>query len=591
MIFEITQDRGKLRAIDVAQFSFENSDIWTNFNDQDKMIEVNFSGEGKGEILFGASRYSEGESSSGGQILAFDLGMVVGGSFEKALTAGPFLSGGADWIRRAFTNTEINRINTFSDRQLATYSERAGGAGETLHPVHVLELARSLSGYASLAEGLGVQIISEGYWYARESKTELRLVRQEAVDSEKHQALQSVMLDGAYLDHMKEAKSGDLLVLTSQYQNLLHRANRYNYRTVLRLARYQVSGGKLVEKARIEMPIERQEERMPSARAVKQGHSLSMPKGLVQLADGTVLAQAESFVYRVDVSSGLNHQRLELQGCELNDETSVGVRVLAGQPYLTWTEQVESQQYSRLVFGRNFLSRVALEQNQMKCQGRVNIPGTILLATSTGELMTQDEWVKDIVRLPRESTNEEQEERYELKTQNSLVSLKLENAAAVLKDEVESQRFDRSSAFPIGENLIVQVRQPDYESAELEFLGVNEKGEIERDTYGFVSELAKGAALAAVVPVPGATGQFYGWVSGSDSYWSASQAQVIKFSLTERRPQLMSLVKINEHFEPLSAQTKVELPRSWGEQIHFTPEKQSFEIVQGLYGIAQVLVK
>ncbi|MEK7358080.1 MAG: beta-propeller domain-containing protein, partial [Bdellovibrionota bacterium] len=106
MIFEIKQVGTKLKSVEVAQFSLEGSNIWADFNGQDKMIEVRSTVDGKGEILFGASRYGQGNYESGGQIIKFDLDLAAQGAGE-GLSAGPFLSGGADWVRRVFTNTRV----------------------------------------------------------------------------------------------------------------------------------------------------------------------------------------------------------------------------------------------------------------------------------------------------------------------------------------------------------------------------------------------------------------------------------------------------------------------------------------------------
>ncbi|MES2854962.1 MAG: beta-propeller domain-containing protein, partial [Bdellovibrionota bacterium] len=72
MLFEVVQSGEKYKAVEIAQLSFKGSNIWADFNDQDKMIEVRFTADGAGEVLFGAQKYKEGAYSAGGQIVRFN---------------------------------------------------------------------------------------------------------------------------------------------------------------------------------------------------------------------------------------------------------------------------------------------------------------------------------------------------------------------------------------------------------------------------------------------------------------------------------------------------------------------------------------
>jgi hypothetical protein len=257
MIFEIIESQGKWRAVDVAQYTFEGSDIWTNYNDEDKTIEVHSKADGSGEILFPATKYGAESTSSGGQILAFDLNAIVQGQFQNALKPGAFLAGGENWIRRVFTNSEINRVNSFSDQALATFGEGSMTGTGTLLPAHVLELARNLRAYETLAAGsvlYGIQLISDYAWESALSQTTLRVVAADKADAEKPVVLDAVTFPGQYLSHLKEKSTGDLLVLSNSYSwNDSGRVHgEWSYKATSWITRWAVNaqGPQRIQKAR-----------------------------------------------------------------------------------------------------------------------------------------------------------------------------------------------------------------------------------------------------------------------------------------------------------------------------------------------------
>ena len=396
MIFEIKTVGGKLKAVEMSQLSLEGSNIWTNFNGQDKMVEVRETTPGQGEILFGAERFEKNSFNGGGQIIRFDLSKV---DTSDSLTRGPFLSGGAEWIRRVFTNPEINRINSFSDHALATFSSTRG-TGDA-HPVNILELARDVAGY-EIVQGTGVQIVTDGYWGNVGATTSLRAVKM--VDAEKAQALSTLEIPGTY--DARLMIGDDLLVMTTRYD-----AGKTTYR----LTRVTAVNGALSEVAHQDWLVN----------GYPDGVSLDSP--LVRLADGTLLSSFGGTIRRLDVSQGLKTTDLSLDAtCVTTDRSSSSVKVMNGSVYLLADEQIDSKDFDGESFVRHYLSPIALTATSITCQATYNVPGRVQTINANGDLLVVDTWITDM-RIDDKRTVAE--------TQDSMFSLHLANGVATLKDE------------------------------------------------------------------------------------------------------------------------------------------------------------
>lgn len=595
MVFEILEQAGKLRAVDVAQLSFEGSNVWTDFNGQDKMIEVRFQGEGKGEILFGASKWDEATSfASGGQLVRFDTGAILRGEYDKVLSKGDFLNGGADWIRRVFTNPEIDRINSFSDRQLATYDQATPNGSGDLKPISFLELARDIRSYQTLSEGpkttgvktYGVQIVDDsGWWSSQDAKTELRLVDGEKADSEKAGVLNTVSINGSYLDSMIEASTSDLLVATIRYSNVQRSNGTYQYSSIVHVTRLAVVSGKLSVKGEVEW--EATETNDPEPEGMKRDAPVNsgIDRALVQLPDGTILAQANSTVHKLDLSSGLSSVAVTFTGCSGPDRSDVTALVIDGQPFVSSVERFENADYGVQV-ERRYLARAAITGAEAKCEAAINIPGRPMLVTKTGEVLVSDQWVED-VRMDKivDDEPEGRADRQRLATHfttvTSLISLKLSATEARLVDE-EPMKQDSSSGHTIVGGKLARVVN-DGSGAKVEFLSLSANAELNRTAYRFDLSLGKEASLVFVTET--APGERLGVVR------SGQNMQTIRWSDAQPRPLIVKMQMFDPQFQKLKETETLRLNDGWyATNYHYSPTLHTLEVSQGLTGLAQILL-
>ena len=626
MIFEIVKAHGKLRPVDVAQLTFEGSNIWSNFNGQDKEIEVRVDGEGKGEILFQASRSGAKGWETGGQTLRFDIGKVLAGQGDQALKQGPFLSGGSEWIKRVFTNKEIERINSFSDRKLATFGQRDGDVS-TLSPVSILELARQLRGYdviRTASGSFGVQIISD-YYGSDRNETVLRLVSINRADEEKAGVLAETKVSGSYVSHLIDT-TGALLVMTTEYKNVATVEGQHDYRTFVKVARVNVLGKALKVERETQWTNKTEEEEAsaapaPAARAASMVMRRPRPfynnsQGLVRLAGSKIIAQSDSSLYLIDSGiSALAATRVKLSdSCKVQSEgrSEVHVQILGDKAYLASKQVIESKEFEGLQFSKNFLAKLAIEGTEGKCSDDTNIPGRAIAVTPAGGIMVDDQWVKDIVEVkqkPEEKQEQEQgdepqpvsgrrpmppwrprQEKFEMVTKQALVSLKQQGSVATLADEAENASAVASAIESEPGMFARIVKNSGWGAAShtLEFLSLDADGRLQTETFALGLTMEDEAQLVKVVNHPGVRGLQVALVR------SGSKVQAIQWSRAGRRPEVRKLAKMNESFELEEAKDLVTLPQSYDYGVqgpNFTPEKLSFEFVQGLTGITQVVLQ
>jgi hypothetical protein len=617
MIFEIVKAHGKLRPVDVAQLTFEGSNIWSNFNGQDKEIEVRVDGEGKGEILFQASRSGAQGWETGGQTLRFDISKVLAGAGDQALKQGPFLNGGAEWIRRVFTNKEIERINSFSDRKLATFGSRDGDPS-TLSPVSILELARTLRGYdviRTATGSFGVQIISD-YYGGERNETILRLVSLNRADEEKAGVLAETKITGSYVSHIND-NTGALLVMTTEYKNVATGAGQHDYKTFVKVARVNVAGKAFKVDREIQWTNRTEDEDsgiQPAGKAMlisrRPRPYYSPAQGLVRLAGSKVVAQSDSALYLIDSTSAtLAASKVKLgASCKVEGRSEVHVQILGDKAYLASKETIESKEFESLQFSRNFLAKLSIEGAEGKCSDDMNIPGRALAVTPAGGILVDDQWVKDIVEVKQEKEEKTQQndepsmssrrpmppwrprvsEKFEMITKQALVSLKAQGALAVLADEAESSVAVTAAVESEPGMFARVVKGAGWGSShQLEFLSLDSEGRMQQETFALRLMIDEEASLVKVVNHPGVRGLQVALVR------SGAKVQAIQWSRGLRRPEVRKLVKINESFEREEAKDLVTLPAGYDYGVqgpNFTPEQLSFEFVQGLTGITQVIL-
>jgi RNAse (barnase) inhibitor barstar len=602
MIFEVKQVGKTLKAVEVAQLSLEGSNIWTNFNGQDKMVEVRNTTADQGEILFGADRFDKGDYSGGGQIIRFDLNKAAQGQGE-GLSQGPFLSGGAEWIRRVFTNTEINRINSFSDHALATFS--APQATGDMHPVNILELARNIAGYETLksAEGpVGVQIVTDGYWGSQGATTDLRSVKSDNVDVEVAQSSSRLTVPGTYVGRMIDPVSGDLLLVTSKYTSAQAQDGKWTYTSVVRLTRVGVKSFTLTEVAHEEWTLsDSNQTTVPGADPV-----LGLERPLMRLADGSTLVQVGQTVRKVDLTNGVHTEVLALdKSCALADRSSFQLNQFNGVPYMSSEQRINSRDFADELFTRGYFSPVTINAKSIACQATYNVPGSVQTVNANGDLMVDNTWVTDMRVIKKDA--KQGYDYVQADTQHSLLSLTIVNGLATLKDE--AVLADASSYGPIPYRMSMPCpgcgygRSPsDFKvlgsdlvsvtansgQGRLDLYRVGADAMIEKESRTFSVDLDGAPSTLGLIASPMVAGQ-----TPKEMFAvlkSDRQVQIVRWTTQDLRPQVQKIAVVNERNELQPAADIVTVAGSWwsSDDVHYSPELGSFELALGWNGLTQI---
>ncbi|MBF0298548.1 MAG: beta-propeller domain-containing protein, partial [Oligoflexia bacterium] len=225
VLFKIlSKENGLVEKEIVSSLTFsKNDNIWVDFNSADKMIELKFDSEsGLGTILFQAFKLNdESYNVNGGKLIAFDLN-----NKNNNFKEGGFVQASSGWLKRVFHNPEINKVNTFTNEELATYdvtldNEKIGEYNKIFKAINILELARNIINYQVIFGGsfkgikkLGVQIVSNNK--NKEDYTELRFVDITKADSERDSATQIIKLNGTYVN-LLNLNNKKLFILTKKY--------------------------------------------------------------------------------------------------------------------------------------------------------------------------------------------------------------------------------------------------------------------------------------------------------------------------------------------------------------------------------------
>lgn len=559
MLFEIKQNaQGKPQANDIAQLSLEGSNIWTNFNGQDKMIEVRATSDSQGEILFAAEKFANGDYGGGGQILKYDVA-------NATITQGPFLSGGADWIRRVFTNSEISRINSFSDHALATFSSPQATGDE--HPVNILELARNIQAYETLGT-TGVQIVTDGFWGAKDSTTDLRAVSETNVDAEQAQATAHLTLPGAYAAHV--VVNNNLYILTSSDVSGRDASGQWTYTETIRLTE--------VDQNLKEVAHQDWTSTNSNGATVPDIVEVSLQTAIVKLADGSLLVSAGHGLHKVETTANMKIQDLELgPNCATQDRVGFTIQAFNSQPYLATEQQIDSRDFDGEKFTRKFLSPLTIGASMIDCQATYNIPGDVRAVNAKGDLLVEDNWVSDMRALP--TSKQTPWSKVEATNEHSLLSLTIVNGQAVLKDEAALADENHMVYGPMrcpgcwrpqGDFTTLGQELVKLTPGQLDLYSVDQDSMIAKDTRSFSLDLDSEEA------------QVSGLVQNGDDVYGVlkenRKVQIVKWSSKDLRPQ---------------TQITADIPGgSWWSigAIHFTPSLNSFEFSQGWNGLTQVRV-
>jgi hypothetical protein len=374
MIFKLPTAAGQ-KVQTIAQLTLKSSNLWSYFNDADKTIAVRTRDDGSGVIIFPAYSWGDNKYLSGGKIISFDLKAT-----GQEIREGGFLASDAAWLRRVFSNPEIDRMHTLTDRNLSTFnleSNQFGAADQIFQAISVLELARDIRGYALTTvagRAYGVQLIEQEVPGTYEGQTVIRIVKPELADAEVDQTLLKTVLDGRYLSHLVSS-DGQLYVLTSQQVKGLEGTNEvWNEMQKLHRIRFQLQGGVVANAL-----VDSVEWKAPSY-GIGLYDKIFYAPGVVQLVElskSEILINSGSKLLSVRTGSSLTlFEAPELASC-LQPAQAVTYFVTGKKPYVSYALPFITKDpvFQNINLTRQFMAPVDVNQLQVRCHEAINIPG------------------------------------------------------------------------------------------------------------------------------------------------------------------------------------------------------------------------
>lgn len=479
-LFEVERTGSGVMLSERATLKLDSPQIFSNFATGAKFIEVNFKTPSSGEILFEASALEGGVLREGGKLLTFDLAKA-----EGALAEGPMLLGEGAWLRRVFTNPELNRVQAFSDEALVTF---AAGA-RTAEAVQVIELARNIVAHIEIpfaGATAGVQVVSRAAWVPTNSgwtsggSVELRLTHGYQPDAEASEVLSTLKLEGGfYAEHA--VVDGRILIIT---ESSSFDESEARGRAVKRL--YLVvakdTGLALVDSKEITEETGRS---APPLTVV--GRSMLKQGREIWLATGTNF-------YNVTIGGGIAFAAIEMDSCRFGPEAEVSLVNAGERPALFVRERVEASEppfvepaSARVT--KNFVVPFAKKNTRTFCGERVNIPGEPVLYSENFVVSKDDEY-KGFEAVESESDGEKRT-FYDINSAPALTVTKL-SKVATLTDLSPDERVDE--VVPAGEYLLRLKRVEGAPSTEAEIIGVD---------AGKLTRKSQWLKLAMDVPVIG----------------------------------------------------------------------------------------
>jgi hypothetical protein len=618
---------GKVKAVDVADITFKDSNVWAQLNGEDKFVELNLTNAelGQGTILFRVDQYTERKYISGGKLVAFDLSKADEGD---VFTEGGLLASEWGWLRRVFTNPEIAKINTFSDEELQVFNtESAGAASEVFSAIGTLELARNVVAYVTLTVDSAVQITSRGqdyYWGQAESKafTQLRQVSVLNGDAELKDVAASMSINGQYESHLKLGDNS-LLVATRQTKEVETTVEGETVKSqvaVHTVSLVSIVNGKLAVKASTSIEVAPQVSRghWGFERAVFRPWYNHANLSLSKMADGSVLATVGSELYavRLESSALVELAKIATQACEMTNSASSTLVVRDGKLFMTWTVRVNEEgevvsgeeisalghsQAKEAPYQANYvatLSPVAgAAQPTLACANKVNVPGELFALTSGGLTLTKDNRLMDRMRKEQKYGNGESYVYYEYLTKQVLASLRpTADGKVELVDMYDpagdgENRWSSSldSMKALTDDRFMFVESKDYENRDTTYtfsvLSFDSTGRILKQSSLVELEMAGGAYLTQVIQ--GKNGLLTVVQSGR-------KLQVLQWETKLKRAAVQNLQRMTASGEFAEAAKVVVLPGySWygyGErsEVDFDANRSMLNFAQGLHGVSQV---
>jgi len=612
VLFEVEKRDNGVRVDTVSQLSLLGRNVWADFNDSDKFVEIRHNEDGTGAILFKISSWND-RYISGGKLLGFDLNQAISGNDEKVFAEGGLLSGSSEWLRRVFTNPEIDRINTLTNKSLGVFNinwKRLGTADEIHEAVGTLELARDIQAYTTIntATGLaGIQFVNEGnYWnWDEPAQTLLRLVSPEKADQERNAIDAELRLNGQYLAHLTTDSS--LLIVTSYNRRAPSDDDddtMSGYQTVYEVAQVMVDGT-----AGAKLKLAGSTSFTETART-NFGHRIWWPvysreAKLTKLASGRIVLTTFASIKDVVVdATSVNVSEIALgDSCSRTEGTNWSIESFNGDLYMTYAINVVHPDTRKADLGlsKNYIAKINELPGGLACAQGINIPGKVLAINAAQQAVTEDQRLIDL----REHKSEYKDSNgndvvsyyFEPVTAKVLVSTVIKpNSAGVgaadqaeLRDIYDLQN-STSGIFTLpGNKFVMAEKSGEYSYAQLSTIGLEQDAHFNKRSYTLTMEQDYGAArILTVVANPETAGGFQAIVA------QGRRAQVVSWDNTDARPapRLVRVVGANlEQQAPVST-FLVQGWWGWGttSTVNFSPAQNSFEIPEGLSGLKQIFV-
>lgn len=621
LLFEIitmsTMTGLKVKAEPVAQISLKNSQLWTNFNDRDKFVELRMSGEGQGTILFQVQTYINNQYITGGKFIGFDFKKATDETPEKIFSEGGLLVGNQGWLRRVFNNPEIEKVNTFSDEALGTFSidGYVGGPNDIVNAIHVLELARNIVAYTSTSTTpiRGIQFISNQDWYSSEpdAKTTLRLVSSERADTEKSEIISEATLSGNYKSHFTTS-DGLLAVLTtsSRTEKIENEDYRYRYIDTTNFALLKISGER-VDKIDVVSSTTWEKERKDNSGSFFPSSYSSDSPIVTELSKGNFLVLSGTNLNLISINTEpsassvvLDRQDINLNDCPLEGKHNVSFKLFDGTIYLNFAEKVDDPTRKNLSFERNLISPLTIDfsTHQATCKQPINIPGQVVSVIRNGsQIVTDDTRVVDIIE--KRWGDQKEHVYYSPVVENSLASLKVNMKDAVLRDQYDRKGLNAYGMKTLGTNSFFFFQQEEsqwyrpynrydrQENHTFVKLIVNDEGKFLKEMSLLSLEDGDHATLAKVLIRQ--DGSYLGVVT------VGRKLQVITWKESSFNPNIVKISLVNERFERQIAENSLVLPDPYSlygygsvsrDAINFTASQNSLEVAQSLHGVMQFFI-
>ncbi|MFW7381934.1 MAG: beta-propeller domain-containing protein [Oligoflexus sp.] len=592
MLFEMrsAEDFGS-QAIILDKLTIETGNLLAFFNDEDKTIELKMNADGSGMILFPAASL-ENEQLSGGKLVSFDLQ-----STGKKIVEGGFLAADVNWLRRVFSNPEIDKIHTLTDRSLGTFDINAEGFSspdQIFTAISILELARDIVAYTTVPiarQKFGIQIIDNGAARAEDVRTILRLVQASWADAELEEVQDQVILNGHYRDHIL-ANDGSLYVQTKvSAQTDTPFGPTWNSWTELHRVRWSSDASALLSPS-VETVTWEQEsstETLPESSQLRSTLlSSDKSSGLFDLGDGRILLSDERRLGLVNSSGTLalsSHDKA--LACLSVRAEDIEYHQLKQKIYVSYAMPIRSSdanfQHVRLV--RRYIAPLDPISFDLLCQEAIQIPGRPVQMEGSQLITLDDRYVgfntlesaADVVDPAR------------IMSYRILTALRLDERRAQLRD-IYSLKETRSEIFheTTGLHLLEEISEGDYS---LVRLSLNQEQRFVRQSYAMnvTNRQLGGLYLLAVFAKDSNYDRRKLFIIGQDEgSWKIYEE---RGNVLQAR-ELVKLLRPEEKSEPLR---NFELFKSYQyedtevleEQIHFEPESGRFTFAQGLWGIQQ----